>query len=405
MMLPDGSDSPPGTLVYSYVQGIVALLMSLYGVHLQTEEFTRTSLAATAANDMSLEVSQKLSRYDTDGARTVLEARPDQVDGTLMASFGTIVTAMCAFGQYVPISVVKGILDGRINATLGMDLRAAVVTFQDIESFTAICERYRDNPKTIVELVAPVFEAVSNIIMDHHGTIDKYIGDCIMSFWEVGSQPSLALGRRRATTIHDHASLACINAVTALLECLSVQPACDERSPREGPLIRFRSGAHFGETLLGNFGASKRFNFTVIGDVVNTAARIEPLNKEVHSRTLISHDVFREIPQGSTRTTRVRTLRGVPLRGHGGPLADAGELLWLSVRLLVLLILRHWLRLWESVALLRELTLLRRRVKVRVLCLEELSLRLCELGAHVEGPLALRGGLCAHREGRAVAGV
>ena len=143
----------------------------------------------------------------------------------------------------------------------------------------------------IVDLVAPVFEAVSNIIMANHGTIDKYIGDCIMSFWEVGVGSS---------------SLACINAVTALLESLSVQPACDERSPRGGSLIRFRSGAHFGETLLGNFGSCARFNYTVIGDVVNTAARMEPLNKEVHSRTLISHDVFRAIPPGHALKAHLR---------------------------------------------------------------------------------------------------
>lgn len=86
-------------------------------------------------------------------------------------------------------------------------------------------------------------------------------------------------------------------------------------------------------------------------------------------------------------------LRGVPLRGHGGPLADAGELLWLSVRLLILLILRHRLGLWESVALLRELNLLRRRVKVRVLCLEELSLRLCELGVKLAGIDVVREGV------------
>ena len=148
MMLPDGSDLSPGELATGYVQGIAAVLMALYGVHLQNGEFTRTSLAAAAANQMSLEVSQNLSLYDTDGARAVLAAygSREQVDGALMTSFGTIVTAMCAFGHYVPMSVVKGVLDGRLNAALGMHLCPAVVAFQDIESFTALCERYRDTP-------------------------------------------------------------------------------------------------------------------------------------------------------------------------------------------------------------------------------------------------------------------
>ena len=81
-MLPQGRDLPPGDLVSSYAVSIVVVLIALYGVHLQSEESTRSSLAATAANEMSLEVSQKLAVYDTDGARTVLAACTcqDQVD-------------------------------------------------------------------------------------------------------------------------------------------------------------------------------------------------------------------------------------------------------------------------------------------------------------------------------------
>ena len=253
---------------------------------------------------MSLVVSQNLSVYDTDGASTAL-ACTDLVDVALKTNLGTIVTAMCVFGRYVPMSVINGVLTGRITATLGMHLCPAVVTFQDIESFTALCERYRDFPNMIVELVAPVFEAVSNIIMANKGTIDKYIGDCIMSFWQVGvGGPAMA----------------CCHAVQALLESLSVEPASDERSPRGGSLIRFRSGAHFGETLLGNFGSCARFNYTVIGDVVNTAARMEPLNKEVHSRTLISEDVFSEIPSEHALKAHLRYVGTYALIGKALPM-------------------------------------------------------------------------------------
>ena len=94
MVFPGGFDQTPGELVQAYVRGIVVVLAAIYGVHLQSEEFTRTSLAATAANEMSLEVSQKLALYDTEGARAVLAAygSREQVDGALMTSFGTIVT-------------------------------------------------------------------------------------------------------------------------------------------------------------------------------------------------------------------------------------------------------------------------------------------------------------------------
>ncbi len=74
MVFPDGFDFSPGELVYDYIRGIFLILVALSAVHLQSEKFTQTILAATAANEMSLEVSQKLSVYDTDGARAVLAA-------------------------------------------------------------------------------------------------------------------------------------------------------------------------------------------------------------------------------------------------------------------------------------------------------------------------------------------
>ena len=85
LMLPGGSDKTPGELLSPYAMCIAIVFIALYGAHLQSEEFTRTSLAATAGNEMSLEVSQMLSVYDTDGARAVLAeyASRDQVDVAL----------------------------------------------------------------------------------------------------------------------------------------------------------------------------------------------------------------------------------------------------------------------------------------------------------------------------------
>ena len=108
LTLPDGSDSTPGELVTPYIRGVVIVLIGMCALHLQTEEFTRTSLAATAANEMSLEVSQKLAVYDTDGARAVLVAYAsrEQVDGALMTCFGTIVTNLERYRRYLPNHVL-----------------------------------------------------------------------------------------------------------------------------------------------------------------------------------------------------------------------------------------------------------------------------------------------------------
>ena len=112
-------------------------------------------------------------------------------------SFQALRHALTCFGLYVPMSVVKGVLAGSIEARLGMRQDRAVVTFQDIESFTALCERYSSAPDKIITLVSPVFEEVSRIITDNHGTIDKYIGDCIMAFWEVGRGLNVGQSRVR----------------------------------------------------------------------------------------------------------------------------------------------------------------------------------------------------------------
>ena len=109
LMLPGGSDSTSTDLTIGNIQGFAVIFIVIYGLHLQTEEFTRTSAAAVAAVEMSLEVSQKLSLYDTDGARAVLAAYAcrEQVDGALLTSFGSIVDNLERYRHYLPNYVLN----------------------------------------------------------------------------------------------------------------------------------------------------------------------------------------------------------------------------------------------------------------------------------------------------------
>eukprot|EP00759_Apiculatamorpha_spiralis_P044418 PhF_6_TR41347/c0_g1_i1/m.62761/K01768/E4.6.1.1; adenylate cyclase len=187
-------------------------------------------------------------------------------------SYLTLRNAIQAFHFYVPQNVVRGVLSGTMHSSLGMTQRFLVVSFQDIEKFTALCEQNRNNPDRVIDIVSPMFEEVSLILTQNHGTIDKYIGDCIMTYWEVDN----------TTTTNRTPSLACRNAVAAAQASLFVEPLHG---------VRFRCGIHCGSALLGNFGSAQRFNYTAVGDTVNTAARIEALNKEFHSQALCSEDV------------------------------------------------------------------------------------------------------------------
>eukprot|EP00759_Apiculatamorpha_spiralis_P052045 PhF_6_TR558/c0_g1_i1/m.529/K01768/E4.6.1.1; adenylate cyclase len=244
-----------------------------------------------------------------DAKKATTENEPPLIFGELREtyrSYNAVSKALTAFKRYVPIGVVRGILEGTVHARLGMGMSELVMTFQDVEKFTAICEKGRSHPNRIVNLVAPVFEKISNLIIENHGTIDKYIGDCIMSFWELGKPGN------------ETKEIICTNAVRTLLVSMGVQ-AYDERLRL---VVKMRSGAHLGPALLGNFGSVERLNYTVLGDAVNIAARLEPLNKEMHSRTLVSASIVDNLKDDHL-LCHVRPMGRVLLIGHEEPIRFA----------------------------------------------------------------------------------
>eukprot|EP01063_Lacrimia_lanifica_P035796 TRINITY_DN6914_c0_g3_i1.p1 TRINITY_DN6914_c0_g3~~TRINITY_DN6914_c0_g3_i1.p1 ORF type:complete len:770 (+),score=225.65 TRINITY_DN6914_c0_g3_i1:49-2358(+) len=202
--------------------------------------------------------------------------------------------ALTAFKHYVPVGVVKGVLGGTIAPEPKMLPSMACVMFQDIVGFTGLCEVLPiDN---VVEFVSRMFDEMTQSIEENHGTIDKYIGDAIMSFWEVGSR-NLA-----------SAEAACRSATRAIHFSLTLETMVHDRH------VSMRSGLHFGEVLVGNFGSRSRFSYTVLGNTVNTAARMEPLNKELKTKALISHQVAQRLEGDSLQRT-CRSLGPVLLVG------------------------------------------------------------------------------------------
>lgn len=180
------------------------------------------------------------------------------------------------FGKYIDPRIVKDLLDDHSFSEVG-NKRFATVFFSDIEGFTPICEQL--SADAVVKLLNSYFTHMSKPIRDHGGIIDKYIGDAIMAFWG----PPFT-GER------EHALLACqaaLDQVARLAEFRASLP--DIIGLRKGlPTFNVRIGICTGEVTAGSVGSEAAKSYTVIGDTVNLASRLEGANKTFGTYLLIS---------------------------------------------------------------------------------------------------------------------
>lgn len=190
-----------------------------------------------------------------------------------------------AFSKYVNPKLAEEIASNPSMLKLGGEKRDITVLFTDIEGFTSISEKLL--PESLVALLNEYFEAMTNVIMNEGGTLDKYEGDAIMSFF--GAPIASA----------DHAFKAC---VTALKMRQALQVLLDKWKndpPLPGgeakPMINFRCGINSGEVIVGNLGSKEKFNYTVIGDAVNLGSRLEAVNKMYKTRIIISDFTYQQI--------------------------------------------------------------------------------------------------------------
>jgi adenylate cyclase len=168
-----------------------------------------------------------------------------------------------SFGRYVPRTLVKRLIrENRVGA--GTEERELTVMFTDIVGFTNTCEGM--SPAEVAAFINHHLTLVSRCIEQEGGTIDKYIGDAVMAFW--GAPDNI-----------DNPSLRAVRAAAAIQASL----AADNEKRVAGALqpVRIRIGVHSGRLIVGDIGAPDRINYTVIGDVVNAAQRLEGLGKEV----------------------------------------------------------------------------------------------------------------------------
>jgi adenylate cyclase len=177
---------------------------------------------------------------------------------------------LAAFRKYIPSDLVKTLVSEGIEPEPGGSIRKLTVLFADIAGFTGLSERLGDQ---IIPLLSRYLDTMSREVSGHGGTIDKFIGDAVMAFW--GAPAANA----------DHA----VDACRAALACQHALRASGLNDDGGRPL-RVRVGINSGDMLVGNIGSEVRLNYTVIGDAVNVASRLEGANKEYGTEIIIGEE-------------------------------------------------------------------------------------------------------------------
>jgi adenylate cyclase len=175
-----------------------------------------------------------------------------------------------AFGQYLAPALVEQLAQSPEKLVLGGEEREMTILFSDVRGFTAISEFYKDDPQGLTSLMNRLLTPITNTIVDHEGTIDKYIGDAVMAFWNA------------PLSVPNHEIKACAAAL-AMIDCLEVlnRERREEATSAGQPFLPFRIGIgiNTGRCVVGNLGSDLRFNYSVLGDPVNVASRLEGQTK------------------------------------------------------------------------------------------------------------------------------
>jgi adenylate cyclase len=187
----------------------------------------------------------------------------------LDSSISAMRAAISSFGRYVPKDIVKTLIEQGQEISIGGEKRQITIMFSDIRDFTASAEILP--VEVLMSDLSKYFDVLSKIILDSEGTIDKYIGDSVMAIW----------GAPQVVT--DQMKKACLATLRGrkAVEALTI----------DGEKWITRFGLHCGEAIVGNIGTAERMNYTAIGDIVNTASRLEGINKTYGTTIVISQSV------------------------------------------------------------------------------------------------------------------
>jgi adenylate cyclase len=196
--------------------------------------------------------------------------------------------------KYVSPALVETIMSDFDWASLRAEKKTLTVLFSDVRGFTTFSEQFP--PETVIATLNEHLNMMVSVIFSRQGTLDKFVGDCVMAFWGAPLvQPN-------------HAELAC----RAALEMIEGLEKLNQKWQSEGrPTLKIGVGINTGDMLFGNIGSEQRMDFTVIGDSVNLGARLESSTKELHASIVISDSTYQLI----RKQAEVRALGEISVKG------------------------------------------------------------------------------------------
>jgi adenylate cyclase len=195
----------------------------------------------------------------------------------MIDSFDSMKNGLKSFKRYVPADLVGMLVNDKVVAEIGGEKQEITLLFSDIANFTTISEKIP--AESLTKDLGAYFELISKTIIENQGTIDKYIGDAVMAFWNA------------PVMIENHAQQACRSALLIQhgLASLFRQWSNAGKTP-----FYTRIGIHTGLAIVGNMGYRERLNYTAVGDTVNIASRLESANKIYGTSLIVSEDAYHQ---------------------------------------------------------------------------------------------------------------
>jgi adenylate cyclase len=201
--------------------------------------------------------------------------------------------AQGALGKYLPRSIASEIMRNPDRLSLHGEKRELFCVFSDLEGFTKLSHALK--PETVAQLLNDYLDRLSAIVLEHGGTLDKFVGDAVVAFW----------GAPIAYPDDGERAVRAAYAMYRAGEDFRASVAADLP-----PVGKTRVGLHFGEAVVGNFGGDKRIQYTALGDAMNTAARLEGANKALDTTVLVSREAVERSGLDWFRPMGTVTLRG-----------------------------------------------------------------------------------------------
>jgi len=204
------------------------------------------------------------------------------------------------FEHYLAPEMVKKLQKNPALLKLGGDLRILTFLFSDIRGFTPISEKYKSNPQGLTELINKFLTPMTDIILKHGGTVDKYMGDCIMAFWNAPLDcPS-----------HQEMAIRAAREMKRKLRKMNIKEEF-------GQELKIGIGINTGEAVVGNMGSEQRFDYSVLGDAVNLASRLEGISKNYDTTIIIGEDTYKSVKN----KFKFRKLDDVQVKGKSNKVA------------------------------------------------------------------------------------